>query len=175
MQGLDLGVAGVDAVVQDHREPVGQLAEQAGGMEAHLVGDDLDDASVADLEAVAEGAMDHVAAPVLAQTVDVGEFVDQTGGRKHSPGDQRMPTGERDAEVVVVDSGDVHRATGDDLDSVAAHLVATDRGQIVGRKTLVPEIAVHVGGGGVAGLAGVDDDHGPALASELECGGKSSG
>jgi transcriptional regulator with XRE-family HTH domain len=28
-------------------------------------------------------------------------------------------------------------------------------------------------GGGVARLAGVDDDHGPALAPELECGGKS--
>jgi len=27
--------------------------------------------------------------------------------------------------------------------------------------------------GGVARLAGVDDDHGPALAPELECGGKS--
>lgn len=30
-------------------------------------------------------------------------------------------------------------------------------------------------GGGVARLAGVDDDHGPALAPELECGGKSGG
>lgn len=32
---------------------------------------------------------------------------------------------------------------------------------------------MHVCGGGVARLAVVDDDHGPALAPELECGGKS--
>ncbi len=37
------------------------------------------------------------------------------------------------------------------------------------------EVAVHVCGGGVARLAGVDDDHGSALASELECGGESGG
>ena len=37
------------------------------------------------------------------------------------------------------------------------------------------EVAVHVCGGGVARLAGVDDDHGPALAPELECGGESGG
>jgi hypothetical protein len=34
---------------------------------------------------------------------------------------------------------------------------------------------VHVCGGGVSRLAGVDDDHGPALASELECGRKPGG
>jgi hypothetical protein len=37
------------------------------------------------------------------------------------------------------------------------------------------EVAVHVCSGGVAWLAGVDDDHGPALAPELECGGESGG
>ena len=137
------------------------------------MGDDLDDAPVADLEAVAEGAVDDVAAPVLGQSVDVGEFVDQTGGGEHSTGDERMPTGERDVEVVVVGTGDVDRATGDDLTSVAADLVAADRGQVRRRESLVSEVAVHVGGGGVAGLAGIHDDHGPALAPELECGGQS--
>ena len=54
-----------------------QLAEQPGGMEPHRVGDDLDDAPVADLEAVAERAVDDVAPPVLCQAVDVGELVHQ--------------------------------------------------------------------------------------------------
>ena len=34
---------------------------------------------------------------------------------------------------------------------------------------------MHVGGGGVPRLAAVDDDHGPALAPELEGGGESGG
>ena len=34
---------------------------------------------------------------------------------------------------------------------------------------------MHVCGGAVARLAGVDDDHGPALAPELECGGEPGG
>ncbi len=34
---------------------------------------------------------------------------------------------------------------------------------------------MHVFSGSVAGFAGVDDDHGPALAPELECGGQPGG
>ena len=37
------------------------------------------------------------------------------------------------------------------------------------------EVAVGVFGDSVAGLACVDDDHGPALAAELECGGEPGG
>ena len=37
------------------------------------------------------------------------------------------------------------------------------------------EVAVHVGGGGIARLAGVDDDDRPALAPELERGGEPGG
>ena len=37
------------------------------------------------------------------------------------------------------------------------------------------EVAVHVRGGGVSRLAGVDDDHGSALAPELERGGEAGG
>ena len=66
-------------------------------------------------------------------------------------------------------------AAGEDLAAVAADLLATDRGQLRRRQPLVAEVAVHVGGGGVAGLAGVDDDHRPALAPELERGGEPGG
>ena len=63
----------------------------------------------------------------------------------------------------------------EDLAAVAADLLATDGGQLRWRKALAAEVAVHVGGGGVARLAGVDDDHRPALASQLEGGGQSGG
>ena len=125
----------------------------AGGVETHRVGDDLDDAPVADLVAVAERAVDDVAAPVLGEAVDVGELVDETGGGEHPSGDQRMATGELDAEAVVVGAGDVDGAAGEDLTSVAADLLTTDGGQLRRRKPLVTEVAVHVGGGGVARLA----------------------
>ena len=174
-QGLELGVVGVDAVVEHQREPGAQLAEQAGRVETHRVGDDLDDAPVADLEAVAERAVDDVAAPVLGQAVDVGELVDQTGGGEHPAGDHGVATDELDAEAAVVGAGHVDDAAGEDLAAVAADLLATDRGQLRRRQSLVTEVAVHVGGGGVARLAGVDDDHRAALAPELERGGESGG
>ena len=139
------------------------------------MGDDLDDAPVADLVAVAERAVDDVAAPVLGEAVDVGELVDQTGGGEHPAGDHGVAAGELDAEAAVVGAGDVDGAAGEDLAAVAADLLATDRGQLRRRKALVAEVAVHVGGGGVARLAGVDDDHRPALAPELEGGGESGG
>ena len=63
----------------------------------------------------------------------------------------------------------------EDLAAVAADLLATDGGQLRRRQALVAEVAVHVGGRGVARLAGVDDDHRPALAPELERGGQAGG
>ena len=87
----------------------------------------------------------------------------------------RVAAGELDAEAAVVGAGDVDRAAGDDLAAVAADLLATDRGQLRRREPLVTEVAVHVGGGGVAGLAGVDDDDRAALAAELEGGGEAGG
>ena len=104
-----------------------QLAEQPGGVQAHRVGDDLDDAPVADLEAVAERAVDDVAAPVLGEAVDVGELVDQAGGGEHPTGDDRVTADELDPEAVVVGAGDATRPTGEDLAAVAADLLATDR------------------------------------------------
>ena len=174
-QGIELGVVHVDRVVEHHSEPGAQLAEQRGGVETPRVGDDLDDAPVADLVAVAERTVDDVAAPVLGEAVDVRELVDETGGGQHSSGDQRMATGELDAEAAVVGAGDVDGAAGEDLTAVAADLLTTNGGQLRRRKPLVTEVAVHVGGGGISWLAAVDDDHGPALAPELECGGESGG
>jgi len=65
--------------------------------------------------------------------------------------------------------------TGKDFAAVAADLLSTNGGELRGRKTFVTEIAVHVLGRRVPRLAIVDDDHGPALATELQCGGKAGG
>ena len=139
------------------------------------MGDDLDDAPVADLVAVAERTVDDVAAPVLGEAVDVRELVHQTGGGKHPTSDDGVAADELDAEAVVVGAGHPVDAAGEDLAAVAADLLTTDGGQLRRRKPFVTEVAVHVGGGGVARLAGVDDDHRPALAPELERGGESGG
>ncbi len=117
-----------DGVVEHDRELGGQLAEQRDGVEAHRVGDDLDDAPVADLVAVAERAVDDVRAPVLGEALDGGELVDQPGGGEHPPGDDRVAADEFDPEAVVVEPG--RRAARDpveDLAAVAADLVPADR------------------------------------------------
>ena len=174
-QGVELGVVNVDRVVEHNGELGAQLAEQPGGVESLRVGDELDDSAVADLEAVAERTVDDVAPPVFREAVDVREFVHQPGGGKNPTSDDRMATDELDAEVFVVRAGHTTHATGEDLTAVAADLLTTNGGQLRWRKPFTTEVAVHVQGGGVAWLAGVDDDHGPALAPELECGGKTGG
>ena len=66
------------------------------------MGDDLDDAPVADLVAVAERTVDDVAAPVLRETVDVRQLVHQTGGGKNPTSDDGVTADELDAETVVL-------------------------------------------------------------------------
>jgi hypothetical protein len=60
-------------------------------VQTHRVGDDLDDAPVAELVAVAERAVDDVPAPVLGEALDVGQLVDQTGGGENPSGDTVWP------------------------------------------------------------------------------------
>jgi transcriptional regulator with XRE-family HTH domain len=136
---------------------------------------DLHDAPVADLEAVAERTVDDVAPPVFRKAVDVRELVHHTDGSKNPTSDDGVTADEFEPEAVVIRPGHTTHATGEDLTAVAADLLATSGGQLRWRKPFTTEVAVHVCGGGVARLAGIDDDHGPALAPELECGGKSGG
>src|SRR5215210_1442046 len=104
---MELGVGRVDAVVDHQREPGTQLAEQPGGVETPRVGDNLDDALVADLETVAERTVDDVAAPVFGQTVDGGEVVDHSRGGEHPTGEHGVAADELDAEAVVDGAGHV--------------------------------------------------------------------
>jgi transcriptional regulator with XRE-family HTH domain len=137
-------------------------------VEAHRVGDDLDDGPVADLEAVAERAVDDVAPPPFGKAVDVRELVYQTGRGEHPPSHDGVAADELNAETVVVAAHHSCDAFAEDLAAVATDLLTTEGGQLRGRKALATEVAVHVCGGRVARLAGVDDDHRPTLASELE-------
>ena len=171
-QRIDLRARCVDAVVQHDGEAGTQLAEQTCGVKTPRVGDDLDDASVADFEAVAERAMDDIAAPVFGETLDVGKVVDEARGGEHPSGDHRMTADELDAEAAVVEPSDVDGTAGEHLDTVAANLLAPDRCQLCRWEALVAEVAVHVGGRGVARLARVDHDDRPALTAELQGGGE---
>ena len=128
-EGIELGVTRRHALVQHDRQLRRQLTEQRRRMEARRVGDDLHDASIADLVAVAERAVDDIATPVLGDPGDVRELVDQPGRGEHPPGHHRVPAGELDAEASVGGPGDVDGVAGDHLDAVAADLLATDRGQ----------------------------------------------
>ena len=118
--------------------------------------------------------MDDGPAPVVGQAGDVGQLVDLTGGGDDPAGPDDVTTRQGGAQAGLV-AGDVGDAAAEHLDAVRADLLAGDA-QEVGRGTpFVPEIAVHVGCGGIAGLAGVDDDDRPALAGELERRGEARG
>jgi transcriptional regulator with XRE-family HTH domain len=86
-----------------------------------------------------------------------------------------MPADEGETEASVIGAGHVGHATGEHLAAVAADLLATERDEVRRRDTLVTEIAVHVRGGRVPGIAGVDDDDGSSLAAELQRRGKAGG
>ena len=174
-QRVEPGVVRLDAAVQHQRELRGELAEQAGRVQAHRVSDDLHDALVADLVAVAERAVDDVATPVLGDTLDVGQHVDQARRRQHPAGDHAAAADQLDTEASIDEPGHVDRATVEDLDAVAANLLAPDRGQLCRRQPLMAEVAVHVRRRGVARLTSVDDDHRAALPAELQSCSKTGG
>ena len=59
------------------------------------------EALVADLVAVAVGAVQQVAAPALADARQVGELVAQPGGDQDPPGGRCLPVGQGDLEAAV--------------------------------------------------------------------------
>jgi hypothetical protein len=107
---------------------------------------------------------------VLGQTFDVRELVDQAGGGQNAPSNDGVPAGEFNSEEVVIRAGHAGRAIGEDLSAVAADLLTASADKRRRRIPFTTEVAVHVCGGGVARLAGVDNDDRPALAPELERG-----
>ena len=74
------------------------------------MGDNLDDTSVAQLEALAERRADDVASPALREAVDVGELVHHTGRDQNPTSDDVATADELDPEVVVIGAGRTTRA-----------------------------------------------------------------
>ncbi len=112
---------------------------------------------------------------MLREAIDVREFVRQAGGGKNPASNDGVTAGDFDAEVVGISAAHTTHATGEDLAAVAADLFTTSGDQLRWGKPFTSEVAVHMCGGAVARLAGVDDDHRPALTPELKAGGKSGG
>jgi len=171
-QAVEVGVVDAGTIVDHHREPVGELAEERGGVQAHRTGDDLHHPSVPHLVAVAERAVDHAAAPVARQALDGGQLVGQTGGGEDPSGEDRRPPGQLDPEPPVVAPVHGEGQPGQHLGAVAADLLTGDGRELAGWQALVAQVAVHVTRRGVPGLARVHDDDGPPLAPELEGGGE---
>ena len=76
-----------------------------GGVEPHRVRDDLDDSPIGDLIAVAEGAVDDSTAPLLGETVDLWELVDEAGGGEDTASHDRVAADQLDSEVGLVEAG----------------------------------------------------------------------
>jgi hypothetical protein len=144
-------------------------------VEPQRVGDYLDDSLVADLIAVTERAVDDVAPPVLSQTLNVRELVNQAGGGNNPASNDGVATGELHAEVAVVSPAHATREAGDDLAAVAADFFTSDRDQLRRGQPFAGQVAMQMPGRAVARLSGIDDDHRPALAPKLKRGGKSGG
>ncbi len=173
---VEFGVFGADPVVQDERQPLAELTEEHRRVQTHRVGDDLHDALVAHLVAVAERAVDDAVSPVLGQSGDVGQLVDEAGGGEHATGDHRVAAGQCEAEAAVAAAGRRRRRC---RRAPRRRSGGPPRGRSLrmsdGADAVVAEVAVHVRGGSVARLAGVDDDHRSALPTELQRGGESGG
>ena len=103
--------------------------------------------------------MQHVAAPALAEADEVRELVDEAGGHDHPAGADPAPSWS-----VTTKKRSPIAAPWPCLADLAAVRPSSSRPARAapGRGALAGEEVVHPFGRGVAGLAGVDDQHRPA-------------
>jgi hypothetical protein len=158
LQPLDVVGRQLDAVHHHDHDVVRELPEQQRVVRGHRRGRQHRDRPVAHLPPVAVGAVQHVLAPPLGQACHVGQLVADATGDQHPPGPEPPSAGRRDEEVVGTarQSGD---PVGEHLHAVRRHLRATVHEQLQGVDALAAEVVVRMSGRGVAGLAGVDDQH----------------
>ena len=157
-------------------EVVGPLAHDLGVADGARGAADDTEPAVADLVAVAVGAVQDVAGPPLAQPRDVGELVAQAGGDQEAPCRDPLPVGEEDPEAGSavghqVGDGAVRRSRRRSSSTSSP----ADGQQLGGRETVAGEVAVHVGGRGVARRAGVDHEDAAPGAGEDQGGGQAGG
>ncbi len=174
-QCVELSFIDGPVVVDDQGVSVGELADQPGGVQAHRVGEDLNDALVAGFVTVAERAVDDSVSPLLREAIDVGQLIHGAGRGKDASGNDRVPTDELDAQAAFAVAGNTVGSSRDDFTAIAADLLLPCAQQLRGRYPLMAQVAVYARGGGVARFAGIDDDDRPSLPSQLQRGAQASG
>jgi hypothetical protein len=123
---------------------------------------------VADLPAVAVGAVEHAPPPQRRQPVDRGQLVDDAGGQQQPPCLLAATVGQRDREAVAVDAGRRHLCRSQ-LDAVVGgELLRADPVQLARRQPVAAEEPVHVGNRRVAGRPRVAQQHPPPCASQQQ-------
>jgi hypothetical protein len=115
------------------------------------------DVLVADFPAVAVRAVQHVDAPPLGQSGDIGELV-AGPGRDQDPARRHRPALDPDPEQVIIPFEGVDVAV-EDLATVGLHLRAPCGVKDVGGRTVLGQEVVDVPSGRVARVTGIDQQH----------------
>ncbi len=154
--------------MQEEGEAGAPLPPQLGLVQGRRSGGQHADRRVAHLPAVAVRAVQDVAAPPFRKAGNPGQFVAQAGGHQQ-PGRQDLRAAvECDPEGPVGQAFQPGDGAGDDVAAVAGHFGTAAGQQVGGRDAFVAEVGVDTGGGGVAGVARVDDEHGTPGAAQGE-------
>jgi hypothetical protein len=116
-----------------------------------------------------------VAGPPVAEPGDVGQLVRQAGREHQSPCRDAPPVGEEGPEPVCAVGQQIGDDAVDDFPAVSADLVTACGQQLGGWHAVAGEVAVHVGGGCVAWLTGIDHQDPAASPGQDQGGGQASG
>ena len=163
-QGRPVVVGQSGAGVGEEGDVGAECAEHLRLVHRHRPGGQDADGLVSHLPAVAERAVQHVAAPPLREARDVRQFVDEPGRDDEPARGKRPGTGAHGEAAVVArhGGGDVR----EHVTAVAGELFAAPREQFTWRDAVVTEVVVHALGGRVAGTALVEDHDAAALARQ---------
>jgi hypothetical protein len=144
-----------------------QLTKQQGLVHRPRPGAEDADWLVADLPAVAVGAVQHRRPPALGQARKLGQLVGQSGGDQQPPSCDVTPVRELRHELARTP---LHCFNEPALDAYAVlvDLTAPDRQQLARRRTLSAQVVVDVTSRGIARLAGIDHQHRPPRPSQRQ-------
>jgi len=160
--------------VQEQNQVVRPLREQERLMNRERPRREHPDRLVTHFPAVAVRAVQNLATPTLAQTGDVGQFVDQPRRHEQPPSRNGPSAGERHHETVIRDSGGLD-APVDHLAAVFADLASPGLEQRPRRHPLEAEVVVYARGRRVTRLARVDHQHRASRPSERHPAGEPGG
>ena len=150
--------------VREEDEVVGPLPQQVrvidgGGRRAEHA-----DRPVANLPAVAVGAVEEVAAPELSDAGNVGQLVDCPGCEEQASRRHAVAAGKPEREA----RSDLDHTVVDELHAVALHFRATGGHELGRRHPVAREEALHVRRGSIARRARIDHDDAAPRPAEHE-------